>query len=94
MGRQVPFLLFMPAVIGAFILEFGHAETQSLAAVPILLGTVDPSVAGYVALRLLLRVVRGGRFHLFAPYCWLAGLFRHYRERVVLSRPGLAPRNH
>ena len=63
-----------PAVFGALILELGHAWTQSVSPVPILAGAITAGMVGYAALRLLMRVVRKGRFYLFAPYCWLAGL--------------------
>jgi undecaprenyl-diphosphatase len=31
-------------------------------------------VSGLVALKLLLKLVHAGKFHLFAPYCWLIGI--------------------
>jgi undecaprenyl-diphosphatase len=40
----------------------------------ILIGTATAAAVGFVALRLLLHVVKKGRLHLFAPYCWLAGI--------------------
>jgi undecaprenyl-diphosphatase len=39
-----------------------------------LLGGASAAVTGYVALKILLRVVRQGRLYRFAPYCWAIGL--------------------
>jgi undecaprenyl-diphosphatase len=37
-------------------------------------GTIASFVVGLAALKLLLKLVNTGKFHLFAPYCWLAGI--------------------
>ena len=36
-------------------------------------GLIAAYLSGYVALRLLIRVVRGGRLDRFAYYCWALG---------------------
>ena len=68
------FLLFVPAVIGALILEGSHIRLQNVEAAPTILGILTATISGYVALRILLRVVRKGNFFAFAPYCWLMGM--------------------
>lgn len=67
------FLLFIPAVIGAMVVEF---DTRVLYEnwLPTIVGTVVAMVVGYVALRFLLRIVEVGRFYLFSPYCLAAGV--------------------
>ncbi|MCD4805933.1 MAG: UDP-diphosphatase, partial [Desulfobacterales bacterium] len=39
----------------------------------ILLGTVIAGIVGYIALKVLLRMVKQGHLYYFAPYCWLLG---------------------
>jgi undecaprenyl-diphosphatase len=39
-----------------------------------LCGTLVAAVAGIIALVVLLRIVKRGRIHLFAYYCWAVGL--------------------
>ncbi len=68
------FLLFVPAIVGALLLELTHLETVPEDWSPILWGTATAAVVGYIALRVLLRVLHRGRFHLFAPYCWILGI--------------------
>lgn len=67
------FLLFVPAVLGAVTLELLHLNTVPNPLGPVLWGTAAATVVGYLALRFLLAVVRHGRFHVFAPYCWALG---------------------
>ncbi|MDY6908621.1 MAG: undecaprenyl-diphosphate phosphatase [Thermodesulfobacteriota bacterium] len=68
------FLLFVPAVAGALALEIGDVDWSLVAPVPVLGGTLAAALTGTVALKLLLKTVRQGKFHLFAPYCWAVGL--------------------
>lgn len=68
------FLLFVPAVMGALILELLRLKTDHIEIGPVLLGTVTAALTGYVALRFLLKILRKGNFYVFAPYCWVVGL--------------------
>jgi undecaprenyl-diphosphatase len=70
------FLLSIPAVFGAIVLETSHLD-----AVPAdlwtgaFIGFIVSAVVGYGALRLLLWFVRFGRLYWFGVYCILAALF-------------------
>ena len=68
------FLLFVPAVMGALILEGAHIKLENIQLLQTLLGITTAAVSGYFALRVLLKVVRNGNFYVFAPYCWLIGV--------------------
>jgi undecaprenyl-diphosphatase len=69
------FLLSIPAIGGAVILEGRKAFSEdALPALPLIVGTLAAAVSGYLALLFLLRLVRGGRLHRFAWYCWALGL--------------------
>jgi undecaprenyl-diphosphatase len=73
-AARFSFLLSIPAVGGAGLLELRHLDalpTESLA--PFLVGGAVSAVVGLAALVLLLRVVNAGRLHLFAYYCWAVG---------------------
>ncbi len=69
------FLLSIPAMIGALILALvSDSIHNSLPAGIILLASAIAAVVGYMALKILLRLVKKGRLYLFAPYCWLLGI--------------------
>lgn len=69
------FLLSIPAVLGAMVLELGEAVASELPpARVVLLGTFAAAGVGYAALRVLIHIVKKGDLHAFAPYCWLLGV--------------------
>ncbi|MDL1968377.1 MAG: undecaprenyl-diphosphate phosphatase [Deltaproteobacteria bacterium] len=69
------FLLSIPAILGAMILGLDSTIIQTNIPVKIiLLGTVTAGIVGYIALKILLRIVKQGRLYYFAPYCWLLGV--------------------
>jgi undecaprenyl-diphosphatase len=74
---RLSFLLAVPAVLGATVLElmtvFQHGGARDGLG-PVLVGTVVATVSGYVAIRVLLRLVREGRLFVFGPYCIGIGL--------------------
>ena len=68
------FLLSIPAILGALLLEADASLSQtSIPASTMIIGAAAAAGVGYVALKILLFVVDRGKMHRFAPYCWLAG---------------------
>ncbi len=74
-AARYSFLLSIPAIIGAELLAIKNLE-HGFAALnaQVILGTLTAAVTGYLALVFLLYLIRQGRLHLFAPYCWLLGI--------------------
>jgi undecaprenyl-diphosphatase len=64
------FLLAIPAVIGATVLEVGSADFSSVGIAHTLVGTAIAAIVGYLSLKFLHRMLRKGRLHAFAYYCW------------------------
>jgi len=80
-AAKFSFLLSVPAILGAQILGVKDAmETGFIMNPAIIYGTIVSFAVGLVALKLLLKLVHRGKFHLFAPYCWLVGML------VLLSK--------
>ncbi len=81
MSRQAAgefsFLLSIPAVGGAFILTLRDAAAMSSGVPPLSLaaGFLAALAAGYASLKLLLRLISGGRLWLFAFYLIPAGIW-------------------
>ncbi|MGB9959808.1 MAG: undecaprenyl-diphosphate phosphatase [Candidatus Bathyarchaeales archaeon] len=71
------FLLSVPAVIGAFGLtfytNFGELASSNLGWIEISAGVTAAMIVGYLALKLLWKVLTKRRFHVFAFYCWALG---------------------
>ena len=81
MAAKFSFLLSIPAIVGAQILSIKDTIEGGIAIDPVTIyATIASFITGLIALKLLLSLVHSGRFHLFAPYCWLVGSF------VLLSK--------
>ena len=83
-AARFSFLLSVPIILGAAavkLLHAGHAGPAPWG--QILLAAVVSAVVGYAALRLLLGLLRRGRFGVFAYYCWALGLAAVVIPRLV-----------
>lgn len=73
------FLLSVPAIIGALALtlfqDFNQLTSSSFGLIEVATGAIVALVVGYLALKLLWKVLAKGKFHLFAFYCWSFGAF-------------------
>lgn len=71
------FLLSIPAILGDLLVEtykqHGQLAAQGIGSVELLIGVAVAMVAGYIAIKLVLKVVAGKKFHYFAVYTWLLG---------------------
>jgi undecaprenyl-diphosphatase len=74
LSGRFSFLLSIPAIVGALVLSLnGNLFSSNLPVGVILAGSLSAALVGYSALRILLRIVKRGQLHNFAPYCWLVG---------------------
>jgi undecaprenyl-diphosphatase len=71
---EFSFLLAIPAITGAFLLEFRKVDLAVLSPSALAVGMVAAFVAGLAALFVLARTVAGRKLYWFAFYCWAAGL--------------------
>ncbi|MDP2645195.1 MAG: undecaprenyl-diphosphate phosphatase [Desulfobacterales bacterium] len=68
------FLMSIPAILGAVVLEFEIPQGPGAVSLQmVLLGTAFAGIVGYAALKILLRVIQQGHLYWFALYCWLLG---------------------
>ena len=69
------FLLSIPAILGAFVLEIVDAIQEGIVFEPVyLVGMVVAAVTGYLSICLLKFITRRSSFGAFCYYCWGAGL--------------------
>jgi len=76
-AARFSFLLAIPAILGAallHIIDLFSAEVTGIAVGPMLTGFLASFIIGYLAIRILLSVLKSGKFAWFAPYCFAAGL--------------------
>jgi undecaprenyl-diphosphatase len=78
-AARFSFLLSIPAVFGAGLLTAKDITSGDVFSANIILtGMAVSSAVGYGALTLLVYIVKKGRMHLFAPYCWAIGVLAFY----------------
>ena len=71
---EFSFLMSVPAILGAGVLQLGGPGGASPISAPALAtGFVAAALAGVAAIRLFVHMLRSGTFHRFAWYCWTAG---------------------
>jgi undecaprenyl-diphosphatase len=87
-AAQFSFLLSIPAILGAFVLEADKEALQHALhnPVPYAIGTVISAVVGVVALRFVLGLLRAARVDLFAWYCWALGAVALVASLVTNAR--------
>jgi undecaprenyl-diphosphatase len=75
-AARFSFLLSIPVIAGATLLEtyklIAHGTTIGF--LPIVIGIAMSAIAGYVAIKLLLRIMEKGKFSWFSLYCLVIGI--------------------
>lgn len=67
-------LLSIPAITGALVVKSGDIkELNSLNIFNILLGFLSAFLVGYIAIKVLVKVLEKAKFYIFAYYCWIVG---------------------
>jgi undecaprenyl-diphosphatase len=74
-AAEFSFLMSIPAIVGAATLMVPDAvsEGNTIGTAPLLAGALAAVVAGVLAIRFFVALLRRQNFHVFAYYCWLVG---------------------
>lgn len=72
-AARYSFLLSMPAVIGAGLIQIKDIATIDISFGVILAGFISSVVFGYLAIKLLMKMIKGWSLDIFAYYCWIVG---------------------
>ena len=74
LAGRFSFLISIPAIIGALVMQFDMTELGEIGYAPLMTGIVTSFVTGLIALKITMNYVKKGKLHYFLPYCFLAGL--------------------
>lgn len=72
-AARASFLMSVPAILGALLLQLRHVDQVTLAPLSIAAGAVVAFISGTVAILLVIRILRWQGFWYFGFYCLLAG---------------------
>lgn len=71
------FLISIPSVIGAVILETPAAIEQGLAGellIPVIIGVVIAGISGFIAIKTMIKIVSNKKLFYFSFYTWIVGI--------------------
>ncbi|HUT70486.1 MAG TPA: undecaprenyl-diphosphate phosphatase [Desulfatiglandales bacterium] len=74
LAGRFSFLISIPAIIGALVMQFDMTEIGEIGYAPFMTGIVISFVTGLIALKITMNYVRKGKLHYFLPYCFFAGI--------------------
>ena len=74
LAGRFSFLLSIPAIAGAMVLQLASKDLGSIDFFPLLMGFLSAAVIGFLSLKFLMKIVKKGNLAWFAPYCWALGL--------------------
>jgi len=75
LAARFSFLLSIPAILGALVLQLKSEGLHQVGPLPLFTGFATSALVGLLALKILMGMVRKGNLSYFAPYCWALGLF-------------------
>jgi undecaprenyl-diphosphatase len=70
LAARFSFLLYLVASVGVALLGIGELRSAQIPLPALVAMTISSFVTGYLALIWLFRLLRRGRFRIFAPYLW------------------------
>lgn len=74
-AARYSFILSIPAIIGATILETKDGLTSTFSTAEFATGFVVAAVSGFLALSFLVRLLKQDNFSVFSWWCWAIGAF-------------------
>lgn len=80
------FILSIPAILGAAVLElkdFGDVSVGSVEIINYVVGMVVAAVVGYICIRWLLVLVKNKKFKYFSIYCFVVGIIAIVAHFVI-----------
>lgn len=75
-AARFSFLLSLPAILGASGLQtvkLIKTPLETIDLIPMIVGTGFAAIAGYVAIRWMLKIISNGSMKGFAVYVWILG---------------------
>lgn len=74
LAARFSFLLSIPAILGAAIVQMKDITSFDVNSTVIIAGFVSAAIFGYLAIKLLLKIIKERSLMIFAYYCWIVGI--------------------
>jgi undecaprenyl-diphosphatase len=74
-AAKFSFILSIPAIFGAFIVQASDIGSSLDANfLPVIFGFIASIIAGYMAIKWMLDLIKNRSLDIFAFYCWIVGI--------------------
>lgn len=73
-AARYSFLLSVPAVVAAGLLQIKDIANIDASLTVLLAGFISSVIFGYLAIKLLMKMIKGWSLNIFAYYCWIVGI--------------------
>lgn len=73
-SARYSFLLCIPAVIGAGLIQAKDIVSMDVSVMVLVVGFLSAVIFGYLSIKLLLKMIEGWSLDIFAYYCWIVGI--------------------
>ena len=74
-AAKFSFILSVPAIFGAFVFKLKDiGSAMDVNFLPIFIGFIVSIIAGYLAIKWMLDLIKNRSLDIFAYYCWLMGI--------------------
>ena len=71
---EYSFLLSIPAVAGAAVLQIKDITTIDISASALIAGFLTAAISGYFAIKVVMTLIQNKSLKIFAYYCWVIGI--------------------
>jgi len=75
-AARYSFLVAIPVILGAGLVQlkdFSAGEVINANSIPYMVGMLAAAIFGYLAIKIVMKLVRNGRLSVFSYYCWVVG---------------------
>jgi len=74
LAARFSFLLSIPAILGAALVQAKDITSFDASTIVLIAGFVSAAIFGYLAIKLLLKIIKERSLMIFAYYCWIVGM--------------------
>jgi undecaprenyl-diphosphatase len=74
LAARFSFLLSIPAILGAAAVQMRHVNGLDTSTITLIAGFLAAMIFGYLAIKLLLKIIKERTLMIFAYYCWIVGI--------------------
>ncbi|MBP2045983.1 undecaprenyl-diphosphate phosphatase [Methanobacterium aggregans] len=73
LAARYSFLLSIPAILGAALVQAKDIGALDMSITALVAGFISAVVFGYLAIKLLMKIIKDWSLNIFAYYCWIVG---------------------